>query len=83
MTSAHEPAEASRGPERFDIPAKATLIEVSRAFRAYAERVAAAKGRTLDPVWYTDRPEQAPHLYKDQPHLLKSGNSGDDHSEAR
>lgn len=70
MTSEHEPAGPSSGPERFDIPSKATLIELSRAFREYCERVAASKGRTLDPAWYADSPEQAPHLYKDQPHLL-------------
>ena len=58
--------------ERFDIPSKPTLIEVFRALRGYVERLAAVEGRKLDPQWYADSPEEAPHLYKDQPHLLKN-----------
>lgn len=64
------PAERER-VERFDIPAKPTLIELYRAFRGYVERVAAAQGQTLEPGWYADSPDEKPGLYKDQPHLLK------------
>jgi hypothetical protein len=57
--------------QRFDIPAKPKIIETFRAMRTYFERVAEAKGRKLDPAWYDDGPETLPHLWKDQPEVLK------------
>lgn len=57
-------------PERFYIPTGPKLIDGFRAFRRYLEKVAAARGETLDPEWYRDSPEEAPQLYKDQPELL-------------
>jgi hypothetical protein len=56
-------------PERFYVLTKATLIEGFRAFRSYLEKVVEKKGEKLDPAWYADGPEDAPHLYKDQPEL--------------
>lgn len=42
-----------------------------------ASRGGAAKGESLDPAGYEHGPETVPHLYKDQPHLLKKGTSDD------
>lgn len=56
--------------QRFDVPTQPTLIETYRAFRSYLERTAAAQGKSLAPEWYEDGPEDAAHLYADQPHLL-------------
>lgn len=56
--------------QRCDIPTKATILDTFRAFRAYVERVSAAKGETLDPAWYWDSPEETPELYADQPEVL-------------
>lgn len=63
--------------QRFFIPTKPTLIESFRAFREYLEKALASKGEKLDPEWYRDSPDEAPELYKDQPHLLKKGSSDD------
>ena len=49
--------------ERVDIKAGNTALETFRAFRAWAEKVAAAQGKTLDPAWYRDGPEDRPQLY--------------------
>ena len=68
--------------EAFLIPAKPTLIEGFRAFRSYLERVFEAKGQKLSSGWYDDGPERYPHLYKDQPHLLKKEPPPDDQPEA-
>ena len=57
-------------PERFYIPTGPKLIDGFRAFRSYLEKVAESQGRKLGAKWYADSPEQAPHLYKDQPELL-------------
>jgi hypothetical protein len=35
-----------------------------RAIRRWAEKVAASQGKTLDPEWYKDGPEDRPALYK-------------------
>ncbi|MFM7207582.1 MAG: hypothetical protein ACKO4T_13040 [Planctomycetaceae bacterium] len=61
---------ADQEPVRFDIQSRATILDIYRAFRQYAEKVAAANGRTLAPAWYADGPKDRPELYKDQPHLL-------------
>jgi len=42
------------------------LIDIYRSMRNFFERVAAARGESLDPSWYEDGPEQMPHLYDDQ-----------------
>ncbi len=62
---------SDEGIQRFDIPvSKKTLLEKYRAMRTYFAKVAESQGKTLDPSWYEDGPEQMPQLYKDQPHLL-------------
>jgi hypothetical protein len=62
---------SDEGIQRFDIPvSKKTLLEKYRAMRMYFAKVAESQGKTLDPSWYEDGPEQMPQLYKDQPHLL-------------
>ena len=66
----------------FFVPTKPTLIETFRAFRSHLERVAEAQGRKLAPAWYDDGPDRHPHLYKDQPHLLKKEPPPDDQPEA-
>jgi hypothetical protein len=48
---------------RVDIPTEGTLLGAFRAFRAFAEKLAASKGQTLDPRWYEDGPEDRPELY--------------------
>jgi hypothetical protein len=57
---------------RFYVRTKPTLIETFRAFRSALEKWAESQGKTLDPAWYDDGPEKVPHLYKDQPELLKN-----------
>ncbi|MEX0670841.1 MAG: DUF6717 family protein [Pirellulales bacterium] len=75
--------EERKTVQRFDIPAKKTMIEMFRAFRGYLERTLEAKGKKLDPAWYEDSPEQSPGLYKDQPHLLNKGAQDDAHPEEK
>lgn len=51
--------------ERFDVPAGGRrLIDIYRVMRRFFERVAEARGETLDPSWYEDGPDQMPQLYK-------------------
>jgi len=50
---------------RVDIPAGGSALAAFRAFRAYVEEVAKAKGTKLDPAWYLDGPEDRPGLYRD------------------
>ncbi len=57
--------------ERFYVRSRPTIIEGFRALRAAIEKIVEARGETLDPAWYDDGPEHCPHLYKDQPVLLK------------
>lgn len=55
------------GIQRFDGPVgRRRLIDIYRSMRNFFERVAAARGESLDPSWYEDSPEQMPHLYDDQ-----------------
>jgi hypothetical protein len=68
--------------ERFFVPTQPTLIETFRAYRSHLEKIAEAKGATLDPAWYDDGPDTAPHLYKDQPHLKRKGTLDDVDPEA-
>jgi hypothetical protein len=42
------------------------LIDIYRSMRNFFERVAAAKGESLDPSWYEDGPDHMPHLYDDR-----------------
>jgi hypothetical protein len=58
---------------RFYVSTKPTIIEGFRAFRSYLEKVVESQGQKLDPAWYDDGPEKVPHLYKDQPELLRKG----------
>ena len=51
--------------ERVDIKCGNTALETFRAFRAWAEKVAAERGKKLDPAWYLDGPEDRPGLYRD------------------
>jgi hypothetical protein len=50
-------------PVRVDIPTEGTLLGAFRAFRAFAEKLAASHGQKLDPRWYEDGPEDRPELY--------------------
>ncbi len=43
--------------ERVDIPCGGSALAAFRAFRAWAEQVAASQGKTLDPAWYEDDPK--------------------------
>jgi hypothetical protein len=53
--------------QRFDVPVgRRRLIDIYRAMRNYFERVAAARGESLDPSWYEDGPDDMPHLHGDQ-----------------
>lgn len=45
---------------RVDIPCGGSAKAAFLAFRAWAEQVAASKGRTLGPAWYEDDPENRP-----------------------
>jgi len=49
-------------PVRVDIPTEGTLLGAFRAFRAFAEKLAASHGQKLDPRWYEDGPEDRPEL---------------------
>ena len=55
------------GEERFFVPTGGSALAAYRAFRAWAEGQAAARGRRLDPSWYRDGPEDLPELYDDRP----------------
>ena len=45
---------------RVDIPTHGSARAAFLAFRAWAEQVAASQGKTLDPEWYRDDPENRP-----------------------
>lgn len=47
-------------PVRVDIPCGGDAKAAFRAFRAWAEQVAASQGTKLDPAWYEDDPEDRP-----------------------
>jgi hypothetical protein len=53
--------------ERFFLPTGGSALSAYRAFRAWAEGQAAARGQKLDPVWYQDGPEDLPELYEERP----------------
>lgn len=71
--------EGPKQSERFFVPTKPTLIEGFQAFRSCLEQMVGP----LAKEWYEDGPDQKPHLYKDQPHLLPKGSNDDVHPEAR
>ena len=50
-------------PDRVCIPGDLPLVDIFRAFRSWVEKHAAAEGKTLDPAWYRDSPEERPELY--------------------
>ncbi len=64
--SSLEPKEPimSEPVERVDIPCGGSALAAFRAFRAWAEQVAASQGKTLDPAWYKDGPEDCPGLHR-------------------
>ncbi len=53
--------------ERVDIPCGGSALAAFRAFRVWAEQVAASQGKTLAPAWYEDSPEDRPGLYRKSP----------------
>ena len=53
--------------ERVDIPCAGSALAAFRAFRVWAEQVAASQGKTLDPAWYEDCLEDRPGLYRKSP----------------
>lgn len=62
----------AKPPDRIYIASQPRLIDMFRAMRGWIEQHAAASGKTLDPAWYRDSPEERPELYpelfkKDQP----------------
>ena len=62
--------------ERVDIKAQNTALEMFRAFRAWAEKVVAERGETLEPGWYKDGPEDMPELYERLPEADDSTQGG-------
>jgi|688.fasta_scaffold1200202_2 hypothetical protein len=50
-------------PDRIYIRGGVPLIDMFRAMRSWIEQQAAKEGKTLDPAWYRDSPEEAPELY--------------------
>jgi hypothetical protein len=63
---------------RFFVPTKPTLIETFRALRSRLEQMVGP----LSQSWYEDGPDQKPHLYEDQPHLLTKEVRNDAHPES-
>ncbi len=63
--------------DRVYIKCGGNLLETFRAFRAWAEKVAAERGETLDPGWYRDGPEDMPELYDSVPEAEAGGIGGD------
>ena len=49
--------------DRTSIRGSLPLIDIFRAYRTWIEKHAAAEGKTLDPAWYRDSPEERPELY--------------------
>jgi hypothetical protein len=50
-------------PDRVSVRGGLPLIDIFRAFRSWVEKHAATEGKTLDPTWYRDSPEERPKLY--------------------
>lgn len=50
-------------PDRIYVPGGVPLIDMFRAMRGWIEQQATAQGKTLDPAWYRDSPEERPELY--------------------
>lgn len=55
--------QESNPPDRIYVRGGVPLIDMFRAMRAWIEQHAAKEGKTLDPAWYRDSPEEAPQLY--------------------
>ena len=57
--------EESKKPAvtRVDVPTGGSKLEAFRAMRAWAEQMAKKQGKTLEPGWYADGPEDSPGLY--------------------
>lgn len=62
--------------ERFYLPTGGSALNAFRAFRAWAEGQAAARGRKLDPAWYRDGPEDLPELYEESPSRTAADSTG-------
>jgi hypothetical protein len=53
----------SNPPDRIYVRGGLRTIDLFRAMRAWIEQHAAKEGKTLDPEWYRDSPEERPELY--------------------
>ena len=53
----------SNPPDTIYVRGGVPLIVIFRAMRAWIEQHAAKEGKTLDPAWYRDSPEERPELY--------------------
>ena len=53
----------SNPPERIYIPGDTHTVDILRALRAWIEQHVAKEGKTLDPAWYRDGPEDRPERY--------------------
>jgi hypothetical protein len=53
----------SNPPDRVYVRGGVPLSDMFRAIRAWVEQHAAKEGKTLDPAWYRDSPEERPELY--------------------
>jgi hypothetical protein len=52
----------SNPADRIYVRGGVPLIVIFRAIRAWVEQHAAKEGKTLDPAWYCDSPEERPEL---------------------
>ena len=53
----------SNPADRIYVRGGVPLSDMFRAIRAWVEQHAAKEGKTLDPAWYCDSPEERPELY--------------------
>jgi len=65
----------SKPPDRIYVHGGLRPINMLRAIRAWIEKHAAKEGKTLDPAWYRDSPEERPQLYPElqQPQTPQEG----------
>lgn len=53
----------SNPPDRIYVQGGIPPIDMFRALRAWIEQHAAREGKTLDPAWFRDSPQERPGLY--------------------
>jgi hypothetical protein len=53
----------SNPPDRIYVQGGIPPIDMFRALRAWIEQHVAKEGKTLDPAWYRDSPQERPELY--------------------